>query len=261
MTAINEEFGYPNPSEQYYPRMVEAGFGGVMLCHSDDFRASKRPLLARAAGLQVVNIHTAYRIPGHLMEDSPAGEADFASLQQCMEDCAAFEIPTMIVHPTCEEISAVGLDRFGRLAARGEALGVNIAIENLRRLAELHMVAAVLAAVDSPRMGFCFDSGHNNAGYDFEPQDLLNQHGDRLIALHLHDNDHTADQHRLPFDAVIDWPALMARIAATGYTGAVSLEVLNKGHEGLSAAEFLQTAQERAEKCSALLHAAAENLK
>jgi len=44
---------------------------------------------------------------------------------------------------------------------------------------------------------------------------------------------------------VIDWVEVMRGIAKTGYTGAIALEVLDRGYEGLAQNEFLQIAFER----------------
>jgi sugar phosphate isomerase/epimerase len=102
---------------------------------------------------------------------------------------------------------------------------VNVAFENLRRLGYLKYI---LSHVDSPRAGFCYDSGHHNCRTPNE--DLLSQYGSRLMALHLHDNDGSDDQHRLPFDGTTDWSATMRRIAQSGYKGALALEATNNGH-------------------------------
>ena len=47
------------------------------------------------------------------------------------------------------------------------------------------------------------------------------------MAIHLHDNGDERQQHQLPFDGKIDWPAVMKEVAMTGYRGATSLEPMN----------------------------------
>lgn len=70
---------------------------------------------------------------------------------QCVADCAEFEIPTMVVHLPKEDnpCNTLGLDRIKRITEKAEQLGVNVALENLRNLANL---AYVLEQVDSQRM-------------------------------------------------------------------------------------------------------------
>ena len=56
--------------------------------------------------------------------------------------------------------------------------------------------------------------------------------------------------HILPFDGAVDWPALMARLAATGYDGALTLEVQAFGRyeRAMSASAFLERAHAALER-------------
>ncbi len=69
--------------------------------------------------------------------------------------------------------------------------------------------------------GFTYDAGHGNIR---EAGDRglgwLEEHKDRLLALHLHDNMGDEDSHRLPFDGTIDWPRLMSIIMSSPYAKA-----------------------------------------
>lgn len=135
--------------------------------------------------------------------------------------------------------SPLGIDRLRRVEAAAERRGVVLALENLRHAAHLH---AALSALTGPFTRFCYDSGHHFGWGKGEP--YLERYGSRLAALHLHDNDGTRDQHLLPFDGAVDWPALMARLAATGYDGALTLEVQAFGRyeRAMSASAFLERA-------------------
>lgn len=155
----------------------------------------------------------------------------------------------MVVHLPDEDNphNALGLNRIKRMAEKAEQLCVNIALENLRNLANLKYV---LEQVDSPRIGFCYDCGHH---YRYYPdKDLLSMYGSRLMALHLHDDGGSYDQHRLPFDGTIDWSAAMKKIAVTGYSGATAIEAMNWDYKDLSAEEFLNEAFERAKRLEEL---------
>jgi sugar phosphate isomerase/epimerase len=74
-----------------------------------------------------------------------------------------------------------------------------IALENLRKPEYLDFL---FDNIKSDKLKFCYDSGHNNC---FTPEiDCLGKYGDKLIALHLHDNDGTCDQHLLPFNGTME---------------------------------------------------------
>ena len=56
--------------------------------------------------------------------------------------------------------------------------------------------------------------------------DQLNLLKNRLISVHLHDNDGTSDQHKLMFSGTIDWQKLAGIMATSAYTKCVSMEVI-----------------------------------
>ncbi|MCL1951911.1 MAG: sugar phosphate isomerase/epimerase [Oscillospiraceae bacterium] len=267
MIAIADYFGYDLPYPQRIRLIAEAGFDAVMLWYGDDFglafRAENRPAQARACGLRLENVHAPFDEVNHLWEDSADGQRVFEGYLQCVEDCARFGIPTVVVHAdrgrTPPPVSALGLERWAALIRRAEALGVNIAVENLRNAHQIDRAQLLLERFDSRRFGFCYDSGHWHARYqDF---DWLGRWPQRLMALHLHDNhggetEGHDDQHLLPFDGTIDWPAQMRAIAETGYPGPTALEIARKtGYKLCRRKRFLALAQERAVKLEELRHA------
>jgi sugar phosphate isomerase/epimerase len=213
--------------------------------------------LAREAGLFVENVHVDITNTNKIWLDNLDGRAVTEYYLKCADECAAYELPAMVVHLSQGDdpppYNVLGLDRVKRIAEKAEQCGVNIAFENIRSFAHLKYV---LDNVDSPRVGLCFDSGHQHCR---SPEDdVLAAFGSRLMALHLHDNmGHITgaseeDSHLLPFDGTIDWTAAMRKIAETGYTGAIAIEAENKGYEALSAEEFLRLAFERARRLRGL---------
>ncbi|MCM3042089.1 sugar phosphate isomerase/epimerase [Paenibacillus motobuensis] len=257
MITIYDWFGYEMPIKERYQLIKEAGFDGVLLWWSDGFGRDcfgrndyrRGPQIAREAGLFIENIHTPVHYENNLWLDNLDGEAVTDCYLNCVADCAAFEIPTMVVHLPNEDhpINALGLDRIKRITEKAEQLGVNVAMENLWNLTNL---AYVLEQVASKRIGFCYDCGHH---YNHYPDnDLLSIYGSRLMALHLHDNNGCYAQHGLPFDGTIDWSTTMKKIAETDYSGATSIEAMNWDYEDLTAKEFLHKAFERAKRLEAL---------
>ena len=262
MLSIFQWFGYRELGAAESFRLIrQAGFDAVLLWWDDepdpDYR--KQPELARREGLFVENIHAPLADSSHIWEDTAAGQAFFELLLRCVDDCAAFEIPTMVVHPSfginrIDEMppaSALGLERFARIVSRAEQKNINVAMENLLNPGPNALAAQILEQIDSPRLGLCFDSGHYNACKDKSPEfDLFARFGKRLMALHLHDNDGSGDQHRLPFEGIIDWPALMKQIAQTGYAGPTTLEL--GVYAELGPEEYLAIAYERAKQLKEL---------
>lgn len=214
-------------SAEVYRLIRQAGFDGVLLWWGDKYgnhRHHENPELARKEGLFVENIHVPFDTSNDLWADSLAGLEQEDMLKRCIDDCATFQIPTMVMHVTTGDVyfpeKETGLARMERIVDHAEHRGVNIAVENLR---ENDCLKAVFDRIPSPMLGFCFDSGHQN--FRNRDIDLLSLYGHRLIAMHLHDNDTTADQHLLPYEGNIDWETTIKRIKKTGYTGPFALEV------------------------------------
>lgn len=73
------------------------------------------------------------------------------------------------------------------------------------------------------RFGLCLDTGHLNLlrkpFFSYVP--IV---GDRIVALHIHDNLQLADSHLLPYMGSIRWRDFVPELKAVGYTGDLSFE-------------------------------------
>ena len=248
-------FGYELKLKERFKLIRQAGFDGTMLWWNSEYGSSDyrdAPKLAREAGLFVENMHTPFDGINNIWLDNLEGDSLTDFYLGIVDDCEEFGIPTMVFHVSSKvppPASETGLARIRRIVDKAERKGVNIAFENLRRVEYLEYI---LSNVDSPRAGFCYDSGHHNCR---SPEvDLLDLYGSRLMAVHFHDNDGSEDYHLLPFDGTIDWPKTMKEIKRAGYKGAIALEVYNTGYEDLSPEEFLLVAFERAKKLETMLN-------
>ena len=260
LTYFGDWNGYNEISfTERYRLIRQAGFDGTLVWWDEeaqgDFRTQQD--YARRAGLWVENMHASFDNANHLWVDNAAGQAVFDYYMMCVSDCAEFEIPTMVMHTGCggeplPPVSEISLERLRRLIDRAEQLNINIAIENQCDPVKTRRAMDILERFDSPKLGMCFDSGHANvcpAGAE-----MLARFGHRLKALHLHDNHSTDDEHLLPFEGNISWPALMRQIEQLGYQGATTLEV--GGDCGTEKAEeYLARAYERVKRLEGLRNA------
>ena len=71
-------------------------------------------------------------------------------------------------------------------------------------------------------MGLCYDSGHGNIGDGLKTLEELK---DRLISIHLHDNDEKTDQHNLLFSGTVNWNKLAKIISKSSYEKCISMEI------------------------------------
>ena len=234
MLALYQYFGYDIPLRERFALIKSSGFAAVGLWCDDWFgwtghRAFAE--LARAEGLQVIDGHAPfsrdYDFVNAIWQDTQNGETTFETYMRTINECGEDGIKNLIVHieDECSQPpNETGLLRLRRMTELAEQRGVTLALENIT---DYSYLSYVFERIDSPRVGFCYDAGHRNAN---EPDiDHLSLFGNRLVALHLHDNDGTGDQHLLPGAGNIDWTERMAAIARTGYTGPITLESTTGG--------------------------------
>lgn len=109
--------------------------------------------------------------------------------------------------------------------------GVRILIENMpadKEASDNHLYGScalnISALADKLSCGVCWDTGHANiSGYRQSEQ--LATIGERLEALHIHDNDGLRDSHLLPFDGGVDWDDVATGLRCCDGSITISVEV------------------------------------
>jgi sugar phosphate isomerase/epimerase len=135
------------------------------------------------------------------------------------------------------------------LSTIAEPLGVRIALEvvpnELSRAGSLvHFVERV---IDVANVGICLDVGHAHLDGDLvEAIETVSEH---VVAVEVHDNNRRSDDHLVPFDGSIDWPAALTSVQKVGYDGALIFEISGRG----STKEILKRARKAREKMERLL--------
>jgi sugar phosphate isomerase/epimerase len=251
MLAIYHYFGYKLPIRDRFSLIKSAGFDAVGLWRDHyfgwtDYRAYAG--IAREAGLAVVDGHAPFArdwaLVNSLWSDTQAGETTLEIYLRAVVEAAEDGVKNLIIHlensfeETPPPPNELGADRLKRVADLAEKRGVTLCAENIINHSYLEYA---FERIRSPGLRFCYDAGHRHCG---EPDtDLLSLYGDRLAALHLHDNDGGGDRHFVPFEGTIDWQSEMSAIAATGYDGAITLECTT-GAPGSAASDGARSAEE-----------------
>jgi sugar phosphate isomerase/epimerase len=258
-TDYARDKGDPSP---YLRRIAEAGFSHVHWCHqwNTDFLYAGCETEQIAAwlsdyGLALLDLHGSV---GPEKNWAAAEEyrrlAGVELVRNRLEMTARLGGGVVIMH------AGIGASQDGTVPAWdclrrsldelepcARELEVRIAIEN----GDWPLIHAVLGAYSPAYVGLCYDSGHGNV--DGVGLANLTTLKDRLISVHLHDNDGKSDQHRLPFSGTIDWAAFVTILGASAYTKCISMES-NMGKEGiLEEEEFLAQASAAGQRLSSML--------
>lgn len=113
------------------------------------------------------------------------------------------------------------------LDAFGQKQGVRYALENLPPYhfvgSDVAALARLLADMNSPNVGLCFDVAHANLAGD--PIQAAATAVEQMIYVHICDNQGKSDDHLMPFQGDIDWHGFGRTLRTGGYNGVLMLEV------------------------------------
>ncbi len=141
----------------------------------------------------------------------------------------------------------MSLDELEPFALKKE---IKIAIENIFH-DEFDGIGELMKEYSPDFLGVCYDSGHGNMGKLGLPR--IAKFADRLIALHLHDNNGYDDQHMPLFSGVADWERLAGIIAESPYRGPITLETIIANSGFSDERLFLAQARADAEKFAGMI--------
>ena len=201
-------------------------------------------------GIKFDTLHAPFKNINDMWKDSDKGEVMLASLLDGIDKCVIVGAPVMIVHLSsgipAPRITDRGFSRYDRLMEYAEKKNVKIAYENQRFVAN---IAAVMESY--PDAGFCWDVGHE-ACFAFGKR-YMPLFGDRLCALHLHDNHKVfnMDEHLIPFDGKINYDYIADTLSQHKYTGTLMLELVRSNslkYSGVSAEDYYKRASDAAKK-------------
>jgi sugar phosphate isomerase/epimerase len=187
--------------------------------------------------LEVHSLHMPFRNFPHF-DDRSEGEAWRLRLwKQSIDDCAALGVPIAVVHAVNRHEYNYGYDRvsfvhdtLAELCSYGRSRGVSLALENIASGDDPGAEILCTLVEQSRRFGdikdlrYCLDIGHVTlTSNDMKAE--IDACIDRLITLHIHNNDGQSDSHETPDKGVIDWPRWYAYIRKGGYKGLFVLEI------------------------------------
>ncbi len=142
-----------------------------------------------------------------------------------------------VIHPDNNKSAIENAEMYLELLPFAKEHGVKIAVENMWNYdAELDLAlpaacshhddfTAHLRAVNDDYFVACLDIGHAEmAGLDTSAEKMIFALGDKLKALHIHDNDKRHDSHQIPFSMQIDFGAVVSALKKIGYDGYITLE-------------------------------------
>lgn len=173
--------------------------------------------------------------------------------EKILSVCCYLECPVLVIHPwigsmyhvSKEKEITVNLELYRRLMPAAKEYGVKICLENLWEKQDGIYVDApcitpeeAVSYIDrlnqkagTDLFGFCLDIGHLLL-YKKDVCQFIKAMGNRIVAMHLHENDGQNDTHMIPYTqiredgkaSVLDWQAVIDTIKEINYQGNLSFE-------------------------------------
>ena len=189
-------------------------------------------------GVDFVDSHAPYGYECDLMLPDELANIVYARQMLTLELVHDFGIKTCVFHIgnpplfmeyTLDELHSFVCRALERVLRRAEELDITICLENIfKPINTVSVILELLKKFDSPHLGVCFDSGHANimekgmAFSDSRPwgqwegrgeieweHDVLNKLLPHIVTCHLHDNNGSQDQHKLPGQGTVNWQEVM----------------------------------------------------
>jgi sugar phosphate isomerase/epimerase len=230
-----------NP-EPYLRRIAEAGFTHIHWCHEwntahfySDEEVKLITTWLRNVGLRLLDLHAPHGVGkgwGSGIEEERLAAVQLIRNRIDMTaelagGAIVLHLPPKPSHPRDLDVYHVTLRRsLDDLEQHTLSASIKIALENMGN-DDFEDLEQLFSAYDPDFLGLCYDSGHGNIGTS--GLNNLERFRDRLVSIHIHDNDGTHDHHELPFSGTVDWMRLSQIIATSSYKGCVSLEANMRG--------------------------------
>lgn len=237
--------------DRHLPLLAELGIRHVELsseCYplfQDRQKLKHLATVLADTGIAVNSIHVPYYSPNAptftfcTISDDDAASRRLAMemVDLCLDSLVTLGGSYLIVHPSGEPIAEAGAEREEKLdlcrrnlsilAERAEGTPAMLAAECLPRTCLGHNSRELISIVDgvgSKALGVCLDVNHANLYEDV--LEATRRYGERILTLHISDNDGLDDRHWLPTRGVIPWQAWAAALSEVGFRGPLTYEIV-----------------------------------
>ena len=211
------------------------------------------------AGLIINQTHAPFKYP---LDKWELSENLYPILKRTLEISSILGATVGVIHPYHhpvflgheEEIFQKNMEYYGELLPLAHQVNVKIGVENMYQVdsrrkhiiddtcSRLKEFIRYIDELNDDYAVACLDIGHVALiQQQDEPWDFIRGLGHkRLQSLHVHDNDYKGDQHRMPYDGIINWTEVTKALGEIDYQGDFTYET--SGHLARVDDEFFPVA-------------------
>lgn len=223
-------------------------YQGFVDIESDFFKLPEDEFLAEAMrqmsqihahGMEISQAHAPWRTPKD--GDPEERKRWIEAMKKAIRGAKAMECHRFVVHPLFpymdtaehpEEVWAMNEEFLGALADYAKDYGVTVCLENMPfptfPIATVEHCIEMLDRLNRDNLKICIDTGHAAIFKGSDVASAVRLVGDRLEAVHIHDNMGDKDEHLIPGDGIINWDDFAAALKEIGFNKVISLETSPK---------------------------------
>ena len=172
-------------------------------------------------------------------------ERRFDEVITALKNSSYLGVRNIIIHPyqhlsyytgeNTEALFEMNMGFYKKLIPYCEEYGITVCAENMWQCygdsdkiwdstcSRAEEFVRYIDGVGSPFVKACVDIGHTVLVGE-NPVNMIKALGNRVAALHVHDNDGIKDEHTVPFHGIIKWNEVAKALKDIGYSGEITLE-------------------------------------
>jgi sugar phosphate isomerase/epimerase len=186
-------------------------------------------------GICIRSIHAPFGNNCNLSDsDDEKRDTAIQTHRKLIYKAGAGDVEMIIIHPgvggyssqeDMDRANMLALESILQLIGDAEEIGVRMALENMlpnHPGYEIRHIMDIVERIDSPALGVCFDSGHAHVCGNMK--EFMEAVGERMISIHMQDNDGTRDMHLQPPYGTTDWSAFVQTLKKVDYKYPITIE-------------------------------------
>lgn len=221
--------------------LVEAGFryydftmmfpllGFELFYNSDDYLSKAREFRKYADKIGIYCNQTHGFTP-FIVKDASPDENDMMleNVKRTIEVSHVLGAKYCVLHPSSNLSIEENAKRFSSLKQIAQDNDMIIAIENMPTkglFGKPEHFIKLLNIINDNHFKVCLDIGHAEIDFvDSSAIEFINKLGDKLVCLHIHDNNKVQDIHQLPYTYSVNFSEITKALKANHYKGDVTFE-------------------------------------
>ncbi|MCQ2796572.1 MAG: sugar phosphate isomerase/epimerase [Bacilli bacterium] len=187
--------------------------------------------------LPLVQAHAPF--PSYIDGKPRYNKLEWKKLLKSIEICGILKIKHLVIHPWNEHTDKENIRFYKKLLPYAKKANVVICVENMWCWDDKKGLArpcscsfsdsfnAIIDGVNSKYVKACVDIGHAEMfrHMNHSARKMLEEMNERVVCLHIHDNDYIKDKHWIPFRGKIDYKDVTKGLKKINYRGDLMAEI------------------------------------